>query len=490
MDRHVKTSGQVYTPAHIVSAMLDYCGYEGAVVLQRHVIDNSCGAGAFLCEVACRYCRVFVSVHGTVAGLRTELENYVHGIEIDGAARADCIVNLDAAVERWVKGVQWDIVYGDALSVTRFNGQMDYVVGNPPYVRVHNLADSYNAVKTFAFACGGMTDLYLAFFEIGLRMLSDVGKLCYITPVSWLGSLAAANMRRYIRQHACLTGIIDLGHYQPFAATTYTAVTLLDKAGGHYAVDYSVYDTAESVVRHVDSVALSDMYIDGAFYMADNRTLTMLRDILLSRGDSYVKVKNGFATLCDHVFIRGKMPFREFVIPVIKASTGKWAECLFPYDENGKPLPMNTLFAVNAVADYLTARKSDLLKGRSERECADWYLYGRTQALKDVFSPKLAVSPIVKDSPKLNASPAGTGVYGGLYILSREPEKEIARIVASEEFIDYVKALKGYKSGGYYTFNARALETYLNYSISKEHGKIRRVDPKQQGLFERNIDFF
>lgn len=92
MDRHVKTSGQVYTPAHIVSAMLDYCGYEGDVVLRRHVIDNSCGAGAFLCEAACRYCRVFVSVHGAVAGLRTELENYVHGIEIDGAARADCIV--------------------------------------------------------------------------------------------------------------------------------------------------------------------------------------------------------------------------------------------------------------------------------------------------------------------------------------------------------------------------------------------------------------
>jgi len=34
------------------------------------------------------------------------------------------------------------------------------------------------------------------FFELGLRMLSAGGRLCYITPSSWLNSLAGENMRR------------------------------------------------------------------------------------------------------------------------------------------------------------------------------------------------------------------------------------------------------------------------------------------------------
>jgi transposase len=66
--------------------------------------------------------------------------------------------------------------------VLRYDNQMDFVIGNPPYVRVHNLDDSYDSVKSFSFANGGMTDLYLVFFEKGFQMLKPGGKLCYITP--------------------------------------------------------------------------------------------------------------------------------------------------------------------------------------------------------------------------------------------------------------------------------------------------------------------
>ena len=41
---------------------------------------------------------------------------------------------------------------------------MDWVVGNPPYVRVHNLGSSAMDVKRQVFSQGGMTDLYLSFY--------------------------------------------------------------------------------------------------------------------------------------------------------------------------------------------------------------------------------------------------------------------------------------------------------------------------------------
>ena len=69
-----------------------------------------------------------------------------------------------------MENVGWDLLNTNALSVTRYDGQMDFVVGNPPYVRVHNLEEDYDEVKSFRFAEGGMTDLYLAFYELGLRL--------------------------------------------------------------------------------------------------------------------------------------------------------------------------------------------------------------------------------------------------------------------------------------------------------------------------------
>ena len=85
--------------------------------------------------------------------------------------------------------------HANALEVDDYDGEMDFVVGNPQYVRVHNLADSFNRVKRYHFCADGMTDLYLVFYEIGLGMLRDGGRPCYISPSSWFNSLAGRNMR-------------------------------------------------------------------------------------------------------------------------------------------------------------------------------------------------------------------------------------------------------------------------------------------------------
>ncbi|MBR4141004.1 MAG: N-6 DNA methylase, partial [Campylobacter sp.] len=44
-------SGQIYTPELIVKNILNLCNYYGKDMLKKHIIDNSCGQGAFLCEI-------------------------------------------------------------------------------------------------------------------------------------------------------------------------------------------------------------------------------------------------------------------------------------------------------------------------------------------------------------------------------------------------------------------------------------------------------
>lgn len=158
----VKHSGQVFTPDHIVALMLDHCGYRGEAILQRHVIDNSCGDGAFLCVAVSRYCMEWAKRGGDKEALRRHLETYIHGIELDEVAHGNCLYNLDRIAEAFgLHGVRWDVTNEDATQVKRYDGKMDFVVGNPPYVRVHNLGEHYEDVKSFAFAEGGMTDLYI-----------------------------------------------------------------------------------------------------------------------------------------------------------------------------------------------------------------------------------------------------------------------------------------------------------------------------------------
>lgn len=466
-----KLAGRVFTPAHLVDFMLDVADYvPDGRILGKHVIDNSCGDGAFLEAIVRRLAAAWRSVRGTggASGLVRELETFVHGIELDPGTHADCLARLGGvARELGLGAVRWDIRQGDALRETAFDGCMDWVVGNPPYVRVHNLGASAVDVKRQVFSQGGMTDLYLAFYELGFRMLSARGRLCYVTPSSWLNSLAGAHFRAFVRHRRNLVRLVDLGHYQPFEAMAYVAIALFDAAGGHRTVRFGTYGESRAETFVAD-VPLEEACFGDAFRFAPVDKLRWLRAIFAGTAPPRVVAKNGFATLADDVFIADAFPFRRWVIPVVKASTGQWRKAFFPYDGRGKPVPREAVFGDPDVARWLVERKAALLKGRDEAAAGDWHLFGRTQALADVARDKWAVNAVVKDaaSVKLTRAPAGSGVYGGLYLLGGVPGERLRAALASDDFFEYVALLQKYKSGGYYTFNTRELGRFLNWKLA------------------------
>lgn len=467
-----KKLGQVYTPDYLVRNILDISGYCGTRILDKHIIDNSAGNGAFLCEAARRYCNAFLSASSDTGRLKHNLEWYVHGVEIETSAYLECLENLDAAVKQYgVEHVRWDVLCGDTLGTDNFDGRMDFVVGNPPYIRVHNLGETYGNAKHYAFAQGGMTDMFLVFFEIGFRMLKSGGRLCYITPGSWLNSLAGKTMREYVMKTECLAELVDLGHYQAFDATAYTLISLFEKDRRHGDFLYSEYDGEKRGKREVEKLALNRICIGGNFCLATSPGLALLKAVRQTPCVRRAVVKNGFATLADSVFIKSAFPFSEHVIPVVKASTGKWYKAFFPYGCEGSPIDFAELCQNTQVRQYLEANRSRLQKGRSECNGMHWYLYGRTQAIKDVCRRKIAVNTCVKDlkSIKISVANAGEGVYGGLYVLTEESPGTVKGIIMSDGFLDYVKLLKKYKSGGYYTFSSKDLEAYLNFMLNKHY---------------------
>lgn len=489
IENKTKHIGQIFTPDYIVNSILDYCGYNGNEILEKHIIDNSCGDGAFLREIVRRY--IIVSLENNIGLniIEERLSKYIHGIDNDKIAFDSCVENLNKiAHEYGIENVKWDLYNTSSLSFNSFNGHMDFVVGNPPYVRVHNLDSTYDEVKTYMFANGGMTDLYLAFFELGFRMLKEDGVLCYITPNSWLNSLAADNMRKYILQHKNLVALIDLEHFQAFEnATTYTMISQFKKSHKSEYFDYYIYDGNGHNRIFVEQLSLNDVYIDSYFYLSDKNHLEKIRKIKGQKTVKYVSVKNGFATLADNVFIGANIPDSPITINVVKASTGKWYKCLFPYNKLGKPLTKEEIFSCEEVKNHFLSNKEKLLKGK--KEYPSWYLFGRTQALADVFRPKLSINSLIRDVKdfKLIELNSGEGIYSGLYIITdyEISMSEIKNAIATPEFVEYIKTLKKYKSGGYYTFNSKDVEQYVNYYFSKKsinYGKINKSGFHQQSL--------
>lgn len=466
-----KLNGQFYTPKFIVDNILDLSGYHGQIILKKHAIDNSCGDGAFLVEIVNRYCKEYLQQSNDLQNLKTELSTFIHGIEINEIECEKCIKNLNRVVSQFgISNVIWDIFSADTLTVDKYNGKMDFVLGNPPYVRVHNLGSSSQEIKKFTFSRNGMTDLYIVFYEIGLKMLNENGVLGYITPSSYFNSLAGKYMRSYFVDNNLIDKVVDLKHYQVFSATTYTTITILKKNRVDDTCDYYQFEDTNNFPYYVNTLKAKDYYICGNFYFANKDKLTQLKDILYyhSRKEMF-SVKNGFATLADSFFI-GSFDFDDFTIPVVKASTGRKYQCLFPY-KSGKLVPYEDLISNMHIKYYFETHK-DILSSRSLEHNGDWYGFGRSQGINDVSKIKYAINTLIRDIDdlKLVKCEKGVGVYSGLYILTDLDESILRDMLYNENFISYISMLGKYKSGGYYTFSSKELKNYLEYKFSQRNG--------------------
>ena len=481
-----KKDGKIFTPKETADRMLhdilgwDNLKYENGRVywpnVRKHIIDNSCGDGAFLALIVDFYIHnVSVTTRRNKQEIKRLLETYIHGIELDPVEYQKCIERLDrVAALDGIKDVKWDIKNRDALSCHDYDGKMDFVIANPPYIRTHDLDCDLSG---YSFTTEGMKDIYLAFYELGFRMLNETGKMCYITPSSWFTSLAGQKMRDYIIENRNLEYVEDYGHYQLFEnATTYVAITIFGKEKVDTVKHVNMERTADNdgFWCGVTYIPFDDMNISGKFYFGTPKQLKQMREIIeygkdTKRQDKVFQVKNGYATLADNVFIDREISMvcsKDYAIPVIKASTGEETYCIYPYGRDGK-LISEEHFKLKSGFDYnRLLNQKEKLEARATDE--PWYAFGRTQAINDTYKDKWAIKSLVKTiyDVKPVKAPSGTGVYGGLYILTEHPEglKELE----TQDFMNYVKMLGKYKSGGYYTFSSKELENYLNWSYGKK----------------------
>ena len=474
---------QIFTPDWVVNMMLNKIGYiPSADIHDKHIIDNSCGDGAFLCEVVDRFIKKGVVDGISSTDLKHLMETHIHGIEVDNNLCAKTIGNLNKVASKYsITNVKWDIVNKDAIDCKEYWYKMDYVVGNPPYCRIQDVPEGKREkYKAFCFFAEedykkpkGAFDSYMLFFNIGIRMLSKTGKLSYITPSSWTTNLYGNSFREYLTDNKALEYIIDMGHTKVFdKATTFTMITGIGNFYRNETTPVFCYNDEKKILDLINNVNVNDYLIDKKFYFKNNDTLNTLRHINDENNiEKVFIVKNGFATLKDKLFIGEISEMMSIlhddnIIFCTKASKNILKSIIFPYDKDGKPLKFEELS--KEVQNKLLSR-ANALNVDTNKE--NWYLYGRSQAINDVFKNKFAINNLIKtkEDVKLHYTCQGLGVYSGLYILADDDYKDkkkykfVEDILNTDEFVEYIHSLGRYKNGGFSTFTSKDLEKYLNY---------------------------
>lgn len=391
----IKQLGQVMTPENIVNHMINLLDLTQEDILNKFFIDNSCGDGVFI--KALLNCGVPA--------------NHIFACDIDEEISKN-IINLIPKENFYL---------GSIFDKTDWFSKFDYVIGNPPYVRIHNIDNTLkNLLKKEYSVCTGMFDLYYAFYEIGLKLLKTNGILLYITPNSFIKNASGKNLKNLIESQQLLWYFEDFEHYNNFPNySTYTCIIGLAKQNIRKKINIPWLKTRKKV------------------------------------GLSFTSLQNGIATLLDKFFINNDFSFLEpdLIHPILKASKGEYKQIIVP------PKTEDELKKFPKTYEYFKSNET-VLRARALAGKTQWFEFGRTQGLVNMNKEKIAIPTTVSfDELKTYKLPKECYVYSGLYATAQNLN-QLEKELHSQQLLDYIIENGKPMQGNYVQIGSTLLKNY------------------------------
>jgi hypothetical protein len=173
--------GATYTPKPIIHAMIAWAAEQA--VAPRRVVDPGAGSGRFLMAAAKAFPRATLIA-----------------IEIDPLAAL--MTRANAAVLRFSDRLSVELTDYRGLSLSEIDGPTLFV-GNPPYVRHHDISAAWknwlsDAAGKFGFTASGLAGLHVHFF-VKTHQLARAGDFgTFITAAEWLDVNYGAVLRHML----------------------------------------------------------------------------------------------------------------------------------------------------------------------------------------------------------------------------------------------------------------------------------------------------
>jgi hypothetical protein len=232
-----REAGVVYTKPWMVELVLDLAGYVPEKRLADLVaLEPSAGDGAFLSAMV-RRLMVSSERHGIPLSRATAA---LQAFEIDpdaaekavGVVRAT-LVSMKVASATAEKLARSWIKVGDFLEASLCFPIADFVIGNPPYIRLEEIPERKAAMYRNGFsAMRGRADIYVAFYQAALMQLKPRGVCAYICADRWMLNDYGSALREFITTEGYnVRHIIEAHDVQAFETevSAYPAVTIISR---------------------------------------------------------------------------------------------------------------------------------------------------------------------------------------------------------------------------------------------------------------------
>lgn len=234
----IDARGAIFTRTEIVEFILDLAGYtEDQPLYRKRILEPSFGSGDFLLPIVGRLLATWRASNSTgpiVDGLGKAIRAVELHRETFTATRAAVIERLKqegvedqsaiALADCW-------LVQGDFLLVA-LDGQFDFVIGNPPYVRQELIPDALLIEYRSRYqTIYDRADLYIPFIERSLRLLAEGGNLGFICSDRWMKNRYGGPLRNFVAEKFHLKMYVDMVDTQAFHSEViaYPAITIISR---------------------------------------------------------------------------------------------------------------------------------------------------------------------------------------------------------------------------------------------------------------------
>ncbi|MBT9898294.1 SAM-dependent DNA methyltransferase [Bacteroides xylanisolvens] len=508
-----KTNGAFFTPSYIVDYIIETVNPQ----YNNKVIDLSCGSGAFILGLL----KYYVSNHKkTVIQC---IKDNIYGVDIldYNIKRCKLLIVLFGLIHNEIV-VEEDINIHVADSLKKkWEMKFDVVVGNPPYVKFQDLDENVRdyLLNNWETTKLGTYNLYFAFFELGLKVLKENGKLGYITPNNYFTSLSGEYLRAFFQSKKCVYKIIDFSCTKVFDVQTYTAITFLNKKYNE-GIEYDKIEEGEKTATFLKNIKTtvnlySDLSIKKWRLLCDEERKNIYA--IENSGDTLNSLFNicvGIATLKDDAYTF--IPLKEknglyYVIengveytieikatrPLVKISEMKCQKdiennqkrIIFPYriGKDNKPLLIDeTEFEKKfpKCYEYLLTKKNILEnRGKGNHVYKPFYAYGRTQTLNKkgvkILTPTFSQYPrFLIDNHSEGLFTNGYGIYPdkqrnaslfSLNPIAQEENFDVVQKILNSSIMDYyVKKTSVSIEGGYPCYQKNFIERFTIPNLTND----------------------
>lgn len=235
--------GEVFTRRWVVELILDLSGYTADRDLAKMTaVEPACGVGAFLVPMVER----LVDSCARHARPLTDARSAIRAFDLlpanaELAQKAAMVALADAGcpsalAEELAQG--W-VTCDDFLLSDARPADADFVLGNPPYIRLEDVpSDRQRAYRTACPTMRGRSDVFIGFLEKGLVSLGSGGVLGVIVADRWMHNQYGAALRAMIAEHYSVEVVVSMHDVDAFEerVSAYPAVVVIRRRPQRRAV--------------------------------------------------------------------------------------------------------------------------------------------------------------------------------------------------------------------------------------------------------------